>query len=62
MELLVLACYPLLLLCGLASVVALLVRFRRSRGVERQQLKWFTFAGSVTFSGFIFIVTPSQSV
>ena len=60
-ELLVLAGYPLLLLCGLASVVALLVRFRRSRGVERQQLKWFTFAGSVTFAGFMLIVTPSQS-
>jgi hypothetical protein len=41
-------------------VVALLMRFRRSRGVERQQLKWFTFAGVVTFAGFILIVTPSQ--
>jgi hypothetical protein len=59
--LLVLAGYPLMLLCGLASVVALLVRFHRSRGVERQQLKWFTFAGSVTFASFILIVTPSQA-
>jgi hypothetical protein len=59
-ELLVLAGYPLMLLCGLASMVALLMRFRSSRGVERQQLKWFTFAGVVTFAGFILIVTPSQ--
>jgi hypothetical protein len=32
---------------ALASVVGLVVRFRRSRGLERQQLKWFTFAGAV---------------
>jgi hypothetical protein len=41
----------LLVLCGLASVAALVVRFRRSRGVERQQLKWFVSAGVVTFTG-----------
>jgi hypothetical protein len=51
---------PLMLVCGLASVVALLVRFRRSRGVERQQLKWFTFAGAVTFAGLVLILFPSQ--
>ncbi len=32
---------------ALASVVGLIVRFRRSRGLERQQLKWFTFAGAI---------------
>jgi uncharacterized membrane protein len=47
-------------LCGLASVVALLLRFRRSRGVERQQLKWFAFAGAVTFAGLVLLLFPSQ--
>jgi drug/metabolite transporter (DMT)-like permease len=47
-----------MLLCGLASAVALLVRFRRSRGVERQQLKWFAFAGVVTVAGIVLIILP----
>ncbi len=34
-------------LCAVASVVSLLVRFHRSRGTERQQLKWLVYAGAI---------------
>jgi hypothetical protein len=34
-------------LCIVASAVALVVRFRRSRGIERLQLKWLVAAGAV---------------
>jgi hypothetical protein len=36
------------LLPGIAgALAALVVRFRRSRGIERQQLKWFTYAAAL---------------
>ena len=39
--------------CIVASAWSLVVRFRRSRGIERQQLKWMTAAGSVMALAFL---------
>jgi signal transduction histidine kinase len=36
----------LVLLCGLFSAVALVIKLRRASGEARQQLKWFTFGGA----------------
>jgi hypothetical protein len=38
---------PLLPLCIVASAAALILRFRRSQGTERLQLKWLATAGAV---------------
>jgi hypothetical protein len=42
------AAFPFMVLCGLACLSALAVRFRRAHGIERQQLKWFLFASAIT--------------
>jgi hypothetical protein len=42
------AAAPFMLLCGLVCLAALAVRFRRARGIERQQLKWLLFAAAIT--------------
>jgi hypothetical protein len=36
----------------LVSLASLVVRFRRSRGIERQQMKWLAFAGAVPATAF----------
>ena len=55
-----------LLFVPLASVAAgsLLVRLRRSRGVERQQVKWFAYAEVVLVIGTItaYIISEAKSV
>jgi hypothetical protein len=52
--------YVLMLGCGLVCLTALLLRFRRARGIERQQLKWLLFACAVTIAIFL-VVQPSTS-
>jgi hypothetical protein len=49
-----------LLLCILASVVSLILRYRRSGGEVRQQIKWIAFAGS--FLGLVFVGTMVGSL
>jgi len=41
------ALLPLLPLCMLASALSLVLRYRRSGGEQRQQIKWVAFAASV---------------
>src|SRR5215204_5943388 len=39
---------PMMLLAGLGAVISVLVRFRRARGDERQQIKWFAATAALT--------------
>jgi signal transduction histidine kinase len=46
-----------LLLVLLGAAVSLVLRFRRSREEERQQLKWIAFAGGLAVVGFILLAS-----
>jgi hypothetical protein len=50
---------PAMLIVALASLV---VRFRRSRGVERLQLKWAAYAGTVLVVGFFFAFVGRSTI
>src|SRR5829696_5104580 len=43
------------------SVASLFVRRLRARGIERQQLKWFTYASTLAISGTILTYTISEA-
>jgi hypothetical protein len=51
---------PLLPLCMLASALSLVLRYRRSGGEEREQIKWIAFAAS--FVGLLYLVTVFSAV
>ena len=51
-----------LLVIVLCSVASLVVRFRRSRGEERQQMKWLTYAGAAYFATLLLVMSlPADS-
>ena len=51
---------PLLPLCIFASAVSMVLRFRRSRGEVRQQIKWVAFVAS--FSGLLYLIAMLSSL
>jgi len=46
----------LLALCNLAAVISLIIRLRRARGDERQQIKWLAIPAVVFFSSIPFTI------
>jgi hypothetical protein len=51
---------PLIPLCMLGSAVSLVLRFRRSEGEVREQIKWLAFAASIT--GVVYLAIMSAGV
>jgi MFS family permease len=49
---------PMLFVAGVGAVISLFVRFRRARGDERQQIKWFASAAALTL---VWILVFGQS-
>ena len=46
----------------LIAPVALVVRFRRSRGVEREQLKWLTYTAAITFGLYLLAFVSPRGI
>src|SRR5215208_3354871 len=53
---------PMLLVAGLGAVISLFVRFRRARGDERQQIKWFASAAALTFVWILVLVVFEELI
>lgn len=51
--------YALMALVFLLSSASLILRYRRSRGVSRLQIKWLAYAGGLLMATFILMVTVS---
>ena len=48
----------LLTASAVATVTALLLRLRRAWGVEREQLKWLTYSGTLSVAGLLMLLLP----
>jgi hypothetical protein len=51
---------PMLFVAGLGAVISLFVRFRRARGDERQQIKWFASAAALTLVWLVFVLIVEE--
>jgi signal transduction histidine kinase len=45
--------FPVIIAVFVGGIGSLILRYRRSKGVERQQLKWFAFAGALVAATFL---------
>jgi hypothetical protein len=50
---------PILVAAMIGSAASVVVRYRRSHGVERQQIKWLAAAGAVIVTGIALTAVPS---
>jgi hypothetical protein len=54
---------PVMLVLGVLSIASLVLRFRGSRGIERQQLKWFLLSvGALLVTAIVGIATQVEAV
>src|SRR5215207_1008134 len=54
--------YGLLIVGVVGATASVVVRLRRSRGVERQQMKWFAYTTVVFVGGAVVVSTISESI
>jgi two-component system NarL family sensor kinase len=57
LDLLITAGSALLLIGGIGSILAILFRYRLSRGIERQQMKWLAYVAAIIVI-FMFVTVP----